>query len=57
MLLCLHTALNKRRFSHEVIRPAEVYDLLPLPLYIEHVPCGFPSSARDYIENASILTI
>jgi len=34
----------------KLYRPAEVRDLLPLPLYIERVPCGFPSPAQDYIE-------
>ncbi|MCG7387388.1 translesion error-prone DNA polymerase V autoproteolytic subunit [Pantoea sp. ACRSB] len=34
----------------KLYRPAEVRDLLSLPLYIERVPCGFPSPAQDYIE-------
>ncbi|WP_312240971.1 translesion error-prone DNA polymerase V autoproteolytic subunit [Pantoea sp.] len=34
----------------EFIRPAELLAALPLPLFIELVPCGFPSPAQDYIE-------
>ncbi|PWL00589.1 DNA polymerase V [Pantoea allii] len=34
----------------EFIRPAKVSTLLPLPLFMERVPCGFPSPAQDYVE-------
>ncbi|MBW1212122.1 translesion error-prone DNA polymerase V autoproteolytic subunit [Pantoea allii] len=34
----------------EFIRPAKVSALLPLPLFMERVPCGFPSPAQDYVE-------
>lgn len=34
----------------EFIRPAEIRAALQLPLFIELVPCGFPSPAQDYIE-------
>ncbi|MBV4365179.1 translesion error-prone DNA polymerase V autoproteolytic subunit [Erwinia sp. BNK-24-b] len=33
------------------IFPAEIMDDLFLPLFIERVPCGFPSPAQDYIED------
>ena len=32
------------------IRPAIITPALPLPLFIERVPCGFPSPAQDYVE-------
>jgi DNA polymerase V len=34
----------------EFIKAAEVRAAVPLPLYIERVPCGFPSPAQDYVE-------
>jgi len=34
----------------ELIRPANVSELLALPLFMERVPCGFPSPAQDYVE-------
>jgi DNA polymerase V len=34
----------------ELIRPANVSALLALPLFMERVPCGFPSPAQDYVE-------
>ena len=34
----------------EFIRPAELRAVMQLPLFIELVPCGFPSPAQDYIE-------
>lgn len=34
----------------EFIKPADIRAILPLPLYIERVPCGFPSPAQDYVE-------
>lgn len=34
----------------EFIRPANVSALLALPLFMERVPCGFPSPAQDYVE-------
>lgn len=33
------------------ISPAEFTEDLFLPLFIERVPCGFPSPAQDYIED------
>jgi len=30
--------------------PAEIRALSELPLFIERVPCGFPSPAQDYVE-------
>lgn len=32
------------------IRPGSLTPALPLPLFIERVPCGFPSPAQDYVE-------
>lgn len=32
------------------LRPAEIRALVALPLFIERVPCGFPSPAQDYVE-------
>lgn len=34
----------------EFIKPAEIRAVMRLPLYVERVPCGFPSPAQDYIE-------
>lgn len=34
----------------ELIRPANVSALLALPLFMDRVPCGFPSPAQDYVE-------
>lgn len=34
----------------EFIKPAEIPAVMRLPLYIERVPCGFPSPAQDYVE-------
>jgi len=34
----------------EFIKPADVRAVMSLPLYIERVPCGFPSPAQDYVE-------
>ncbi|KGD82543.1 DNA polymerase V [Pantoea sp. PNA 14-12] len=34
----------------EFIRPAKVSTPLQLPLFVERVPCGFPSPAQDYVE-------
>lgn len=34
------------------ISPAEFTEDLFLPLFIERVPCGFPSPAQDYIEDS-----
>ncbi|WHQ73959.1 translesion error-prone DNA polymerase V autoproteolytic subunit [Pantoea sp. Lij88] len=34
----------------EFIKPADIRAVMPLPLYIERVPCGFPSPAQDYVE-------
>ncbi|WLS77198.1 translesion error-prone DNA polymerase V autoproteolytic subunit [Erwinia pyri] len=34
----------------EFLRPAEIRAVVPLPLYIDRVPCGFPSPAQDYVE-------
>ncbi|MEQ4531529.1 MAG: translesion error-prone DNA polymerase V autoproteolytic subunit [Mixta sp.] len=34
----------------EFIKAAEVHAAVQLPLYIERVPCGFPSPAQDYVE-------
>ena len=31
-------------------KPAEIRAILELPLFIERVPCGFPSPAQDYVE-------
>lgn len=30
--------------------------IIPLPLFLERVPCGFPSPAQDYIEDSLDLT-
>lgn len=34
----------------QFIRPQDFGTALSLPLFIERVPCGFPSPAQDYIE-------
>lgn len=34
----------------QFLKPAESRALMPLPLFIERVPCGFPSPAQDYVE-------
>ena len=34
----------------EFLRPAEIRAIVALPLYIDRVPCGFPSPAQDYVE-------
>ncbi|MGC0960286.1 translesion error-prone DNA polymerase V autoproteolytic subunit [Pantoea agglomerans] len=34
----------------EFIKPADIRAVMPLPLYIERVSCGFPSPAQDYVE-------
>ncbi|CRH29222.1 Protein UmuD [Pantoea ananatis] len=39
-----------REVNVELIRPANVSALLALPLFMERVPCGFPSPAQDYVE-------
>ena len=31
-------------------KPAEIRAIFELPLFIERVPCGFPSPAQDYVE-------
>lgn len=31
-------------------KPAKIRAILALPLFIERVPCGFPSPAQDYVE-------
>ncbi len=35
-----------------ILRAAESPALLPLPLFLESVACGFPSPAADYVEKA-----
>jgi len=40
----------KGEVNVELIRPANVSELLALPLFMERVPCGFPSPAQDYVE-------
>ncbi|WP_413730776.1 translesion error-prone DNA polymerase V autoproteolytic subunit [Sodalis sp. RH22] len=32
-------------------RAVELAEVIPLPLFLERVPAGFPSPAQDYIEN------
>ena len=34
----------------KMIPPASPQASVPLPLFIERVPCGFPSPAQDYVE-------
>lgn len=36
---------------HTINRPV-LHETLALPLYLERVPCGFPSPAQDYVEDA-----
>lgn len=31
-------------------KPAEIRAILEFPLFIDRVPCGFPSPAQDYVE-------
>lgn len=33
------------------IPPAPPHVLQPLPLFLERIPCGFPSPAQDYVED------
>ncbi|WP_437610777.1 translesion error-prone DNA polymerase V autoproteolytic subunit [Erwinia sp. V71] len=35
-----------------IVRAAELPAMQPLPLFLEKVPCGFPSPAADYVEKA-----
>ena len=35
----------------KLFRPAEISSMRHLPLYIERVPCGFPSPAEDYVDH------
>ncbi|EXU75642.1 translesion error-prone DNA polymerase V autoproteolytic subunit [Erwinia mallotivora] len=35
-----------------VISRPLIHQTLHLPLYLERVPCGFPSPAQDYVEDA-----
>lgn len=35
----------------QFIRPIDSYHALHLPLFLERVPCGFPSPAQDYVED------
>ncbi|MCZ4151599.1 DNA polymerase V subunit UmuD, partial [Escherichia coli] len=32
------------------IKPAELREIITLPLFSDLVPCGFPSPAADYVE-------
>ncbi|WP_058910093.1 translesion error-prone DNA polymerase V autoproteolytic subunit [Entomohabitans teleogrylli] len=34
----------------QVVLPSELNQIICLPLFLERVPCGFPSPAQDYIE-------
>lgn len=34
----------------QFLKPVEVRAVLALPLFVERVPCGFPSPAADYVE-------
>jgi DNA polymerase V len=34
----------------KLFQPAETFTVIPVPLYAERVPCGFPSPAQDYLE-------
>lgn len=36
----------------QFITPCQSDITLPLPLFIERVPCGFPSPAQDYVEDS-----
>lgn len=33
-----------------MLKPAEISKIAHFPLYLERVPCGFPSPAQDYVE-------
>jgi len=35
----------------KVFSPIEIAPSIPLPLFTERVPCGFPSPAQDYVED------
>ena len=34
----------------QFLKPVEIRAVLALPLFVERVPCGFPSPAADYVE-------
>ncbi|MBP2170754.1 DNA polymerase V [Erwinia toletana] len=34
----------------QFLKPVEVHAIMQLPLFIDRVPCGFPSPADDYVE-------
>ncbi|KMK11690.1 DNA polymerase V subunit UmuD [Pluralibacter gergoviae] len=34
----------------QFIKPADLRGVLPLPLFSDLAPCGFPSPAQDYVE-------
>lgn len=34
----------------QFFKPAEIRAIMPIPLFIDRVPCGFPSPAQDYVE-------
>ena len=36
----------------QLIIPSQSDTTSPLPLFMERVPCGFPSPAQDYIEDS-----
>jgi DNA polymerase V len=33
-----------------LFKPAELREVIALPLFSDRVPCGFPSPAQDYVE-------
>lgn len=35
----------------KIFYPIEITPSIPLPLFAERVPCGFPSPAQDYVED------
>ncbi|EAA8200101.1 translesion error-prone DNA polymerase V autoproteolytic subunit [Salmonella enterica] len=35
----------------KIFYPFEIAPSIPLPLFTERVPCGFPSPAQDYVED------
>lgn len=34
----------------QFFKPADIRAIMPIPLFIDRVPCGYPSPAQDYVE-------
>lgn len=42
---------KKRKMKKNDIFIPEIFSVIPLPIFQENIPAGFPSPAEDYIEN------